>query len=342
MNTEGRRLDAQLGLRAAIAVGAVRDGDGSRAARIARALAEVGLQALHLSTTTPRAFETVKVLSAEYPHVIFGIGGVTKASHVEAAVVSGARFIVCPHTDSDLVATAQNQGLAAIPGALTPTEIITARQAGADFVKIFPISAMGGPAYLRMLSGPLPDIGFMASGAVEIDILDDYLAAGAELVELTDALTVDLPQDLEATAVARAENAVRAIMRFKEGVALLTIAVGPREAEVGMKAIRRLPGSEHTRLDALFPGRRGHAVRLRMLLQSAGVPYEGRLRLISLDGFARTIDTQRLYDGGLLHYATDGHPIGKDRGGPLRVYIVNGVDQCDNLKGLCRIETAET
>ncbi|MEL7370530.1 MAG: molybdopterin-dependent oxidoreductase [Myxococcota bacterium] len=342
MSLEARRLDTQQGLRAAAAVGVVRDGDGDRAARIATALLEGGLQAVQITTTTPSAFETVRKLGSDHPHALIGVGSAMKAAHVKAAAAASARFVVSPHTDASVIEAARSQGLVSICGALTPTEIVAAKQAGADFIKIFPVSSMGGPNYLRALNGPLPQLGYWASGNVEINAIGDFLSAGAELVELAGALTSDLPDNLEATVRKRAEDTIRAITQFREGTALLTIAVGRQEAELGMKAIRRLPGSEHTRLDAFLPGRRGHAVRLRVLLQSAGVPPKGQVRLVSLDGFARTIDAKLLYDAGLLHYATDGHPIGKDQGGPLRLYIVNGSDQCDNLKGLCRIEAAKS
>ena len=319
-------------------MGVIRDGDGDRAERIARALLEGGLHAVEITATTPSAFETLGRLAAAYPQAVLGIGTVRKREHLEVAAGSGARFAVSPHTSLDLIQAGRTLGLTMIPGALTPTEIVAAGEAGADFVKVFPVAAVGGASYLRYLRGPLPDISYWVSGQVAMAEISDFLGAGAELIGLTSALTAALPEELESEVKKRAELAVQLVADHREGTALLTIAVGERQIEVGMKAIRRLPGAEHTRLEALVPGRRGHAVRLQVLLQSAGIPPEATLRAVSHDGFARTLSARTLYDGGLLHYATDGHPLGRDQGGPLRLYIVQGTDQCDNLKGVARIE----
>jgi DMSO/TMAO reductase YedYZ molybdopterin-dependent catalytic subunit len=117
----------------------------------------------------------------------------------------------------------------------------------------------------------------------------------------------------------------------------LTLRVGNRAVDIGLKELRRLPGSAHTTLEAVVPGRRGHAVRMGALLRSALVPEDATLRLVSRDGFARTLPAQALYAGGLLHWASDGHPLTAADGGPLRLYIVGGQDQCDNVKGLSEI-----
>lgn len=342
MSRESRRRETQQGLRAATVVGVVRNGDGARAEQIARVLLEAGLPALEVTANTPGVFETIAKLCADFPHAILGVGTVRTTSHLRSAVSAGARFVVSPHTDRGLIHAAKGSGLTVIPGALTPTEIVTAQTTGADFVKVFPISTAGGPSYLRALAGPLPDVAIWVSGQVSLAEIPDYLAAGAELIGLTGALTAGLPDaPAEAARVLheRALQANQAVIDFRDGTALLTIRVGDRVAEVGMKALRRVPGTEHSRLEALVPGRRGHAVRLRVLLQSAGLPPEAEVRLVSHDGFTRTVSARALYEGGLLHYATDGHPLGRDQGGPLRLYIVHGTEQCDNLKGLARIET---
>ena len=337
-----RRLETQHGLRAATAVGVIRDGDGARALRIARGLLEGGLQAVEITATTPDAFGSIRALGSSFADAVLGIGTVRTLEQLEAAAQAGARFVVSPHTDVRLIEAAARMDIAVIPGGLTPTEIVTAAEAGADFVKVFPISAVGGPAYLRYVRGPLPDINYWVSGQVALEDIGDYLGAGAQLVGLTSALTGGLPEDAAAfdeTVRQRASTALKAVHDFRDGAALLKMVVGSSHFDIGMKALRKLPGAEHTRLEALIPGRRGHAVRLRVLLQSAGIPAETIVRLVSQDGFERTVTASTLYEGGLLHYATDGHALGKDQGGPLRLYIVQGNDQCDNVKGLTRIET---
>ena len=339
MILESRRQDTLQGLRAAAAVGVVRHSDGVRAARIARALVEGGLQAIEITATTPDVFETIEGLVRDYPAVVVGVGTVRTVAHLEAAAAANAQFAVSPHTDTALIAAARRMGLVSIPGALTPTEIVTATDAGADFVKVFPISAMGGPPYLRWLRGPLPNVSLWVSGQVAIAEIADYLAAGAELVGLTSALTADLPDDeLQAAARLRVAQTLQAVADFRHGAPLLTLQ-GERTVEVDLNALRDRPDPEHASLETLVAGRRGQAVWLRELLRSAGIPAEGAARVVSLDGFARTVETQVLYDGGLVHFATDGHTVSRDQGGPLRLYIVRGTDQCDNIKGLNRIET---
>lgn len=343
MSLGSRRLDAQQGLRAATVVGVVRDGDQQRAARISRGLLQAGLPSVEITATTPGAFEIVEELAIAYPSAVLGVGTIRTVEQLEAAAGRGARFVVSPHTDLRLIDAAHDLDLAVIPGALTPTEIVTASDAGADFVKIFPISSMGGTAYLRSLMGPLPQVSYWVSGQVGLAEVGDYLRAGAELIGLTAALTADLPTDtdadFDAAVRSRALAALKAVVDFRDGAALLTVVVGDRRIELGLKAIRRVPGNEHTRLEALVPGRRGHAIWLRVLLGSAGLPPDAQVRLVSLDGFERVVSARALYDGGLLHYATDGHPLGRDQGGPLRLYIVHGNDHCDNIKALDRIET---
>ncbi len=335
--TEARRVETQQALRAAVVVGVIRDGDGARAERIARGLLEAGLQAVEITATTPDAFEILARLATDYPQAVLGIGTARTVAHLEAAEAAKAGFVVSPHTDPHLIRAGRSLGLVVIPGALTPTEIVTATEAGADLVKVFPVAAVGGAAYLRYLRGPLPDPDYWVSGQVALAEIGDYLAAGATLIGLTSALTADLDQDLEADLRRRVDTATRAVDDHREGAALLTIAVHDRTVELGMKALRHLPDAEHTRLDALVPGRHGHAVRLRVLLKSAGIPADATVQLTSHDGFARAVPAQALYEGGVLHYATDGHPLGRDQGGPLRLYIAQGTDQCDNMKGLSRI-----
>jgi 2-dehydro-3-deoxyphosphogluconate aldolase/(4S)-4-hydroxy-2-oxoglutarate aldolase len=104
------------------------------------------------------------------------------AATAEACVEAGAQFIVSPGFDLTTVLTCNNIGILVSPGALTPTEIVTAWRAGADVVKVFPCDAMGGPSYLKALKGPLPHIPLMPTGGTTLESIPGYLAAGAEAV----------------------------------------------------------------------------------------------------------------------------------------------------------------
>ena len=327
-------------LLASTLVGVVRDGDARRARLITEALLEAGLRAVEITTTTPGCFEILADLArvAERAGAVLGAGTVRSAEHAAAARAAGAHFVVSPHTDPAVIAASLAQGLVSIPGAMTPTEIIAARSAGADVVKLFPISAVGGPKMLRLLRGPMPEVPCWVSGEVALEEIEAYVAAGASLVGLTGALTAELPDDVGAPIARRAARALELLARARDGGPLLTLAAGGRMGSVGLKELRRLPGSEHTPLEAVLPGRRGHAVRARLLLQSVGIPPSARVRIASEDGFAREIGAQSLYDGGFIHFATDGHPLGRAEGGPLRLFIVGGGDVCDNVKALSRIE----
>jgi len=115
--------------------------------------------------------------------------------------------LVSPHTDPVLIEAVRKTHLVSIPGALTPTEILLARAAGADFVKIFPVSAVGGARYLRLLRAPVGGVPFWVSGTVAIEDIEEMFEAGASLIGLTSALFSDLPEALgEAAANRRGEN----------------------------------------------------------------------------------------------------------------------------------------
>jgi len=321
-------------------VGVVRDGDRDRAAEVFGGVLEAGLRAVEVTATTPGCFELIRAHAerAGRAGVTLGVGTIRTPAELAAAAEAGAAFVVSPHTDPALIAQAKALGLVSIPGAFTPTEILTARAAGADVVKVFPVSAGGGHRYVRLLRGPLPDVPLWVSGDVRLDEIPAYLAAGVQLIGLTSVLAPPAQtSDPRGDARARAGAALEALGRAREGAPLLVLRVGDQRVDIGLKELRRLPGSAHTALEAVLPGRRGHAVRLAALLRSAQIPEGASLRLVSRDGFERTMSAEALYGGGLLHWSTDGHPLTPDDGGPLRLYVVGGQDQCDNMKGLSEI-----
>lgn len=336
-------LDPQPTLEAltqAAVVGVVRSRDPKYAQSLFNGLLEGGLRAVEVTATTPGCFDLIAAAHerAGRSGIVLGVGTIRTEAELNAASDAGARFIVSPHTDLALISAAKARGLVVIPGALTPTEIIAARVAGADFVKVFPVTSMGGPTYVKMLGGPLPDVPLWVSGDVQLDEISAYLSAGAKLVGLTSALDPGLEcEDLLTEARARAGAALEALASAKTPAALLNLRMSGQNHGIGLKEIRRLPGSEHIRLESRVPGRRGHAIRLGVLLRAAGLPESATLRITSTDGFSREISAQQVYDDGLLHWATDGRPLTPGEGGPLRLYIVQGDDQCDNVKGLSEI-----
>lgn len=138
-----------------------------------------GVNVIEVTFTVPDALEIIRELAGRVgDDVILGAGTVLTPDVAENAINAGAVFIVSPGTNTATIAKAKEMGAAVFPGALTPTEVITAWQAGADMVKIFPANVMG-PSYLKDLHGPLPEVLFMPTGGVSLATAREYLEAGA-------------------------------------------------------------------------------------------------------------------------------------------------------------------
>jgi len=144
----------------------------------ARALAAGGLSVIELTMTTPGAIEVLAKASKELPMVTFGMGTVLEATTVAAAQAAGAKFIVTPAVRPAVIAACKERGLAVLGGALTPTEAITTWELGADVVKVFPAEFFG-PAYIKSLKAPFPQIQLMPTGGVTPETVGAFLKAGA-------------------------------------------------------------------------------------------------------------------------------------------------------------------
>lgn len=164
-----------------------RSGEHLRAAALT--LFECGVTCLEVTVPTPGSFDVVGEL-ASVPDVLVGMGTVTTRRETDAAAAAGACFIVSPHTDPGLVEYARGLGLAAFPGAMTPTEVLAAHRAGATAVKLFPAGSLG-TGYLRSLRAPFPDIPVVATGGIHAGDVADWLAAGAVAVGVADPLLGD-------------------------------------------------------------------------------------------------------------------------------------------------------
>jgi 2-dehydro-3-deoxyphosphogluconate aldolase/(4S)-4-hydroxy-2-oxoglutarate aldolase len=184
------------------------------ASRAARAILAGGISIFEITMTVPDAPALIRALVGELGDgALIGAGTVLNAAAAEACIDAGAAFIVSPGFDPATVAAAHARGLPAIPGALTPTEVIAAAAAGADMVKIFPVSAVGGPRYLRALRGPLPDVKLLPTGGITAANAAEHLAAGASAIgvgaELCD--TQALAEGRDAIVVERARALVAAV-----------------------------------------------------------------------------------------------------------------------------------
>jgi 2-dehydro-3-deoxyphosphogluconate aldolase/(4S)-4-hydroxy-2-oxoglutarate aldolase len=148
----------------------------------AEAVSRGGIPIVELTMTVPKAAELITHLLKEHPQMVVGAGTVLDVETARACLGAGARFITSPGLDVPTVEFVVKQGVAVLPGALTPSEIIAAVKAGADFVKIFPCSQIGGPAYLRALRAPFPNVSFIAAGGVNQQNVGDYIQAGVAAV----------------------------------------------------------------------------------------------------------------------------------------------------------------
>lgn len=150
-----------------------------QAMAVAAAIADGGVTTLEVTMTVPGAMHVMRRLAVERPDILVGAGTVLDPETARMCILEGAQFIVSPAVNLATIDMCHRYSVAVLPGALTPTEVVTAWQAGADVVKIFPASAMGGAKYLSALKGPLPQVEMIPTGGVSHATAADFLAAGA-------------------------------------------------------------------------------------------------------------------------------------------------------------------
>lgn len=150
-----------------------------QAMAVAAAIAAGGVTALEVTMTVPGAIQVMRRLALERPDILVGAGTVLDPETARMCILEGAQFIVSPAINLATIDMCHRYSIAVLPGALTPTEVVTAWQAGADVVKIFPASSMGGAKYLSALKGPLPQVEMVPTGGVSHATAADFLAAGA-------------------------------------------------------------------------------------------------------------------------------------------------------------------
>lgn len=139
-----------------------------------------GVTVVEVTMTVPGAVELLRALKKQHgSRLLLGSGTVTTAAQAAATIEAGAEFVVSPSLHPEVIAKTKELGKVSIPGALTPTEVITAWNAGADYVKVFPCSAVGGASYLRALRAPFPELQLIPTGGVTQQTAADFLKAGA-------------------------------------------------------------------------------------------------------------------------------------------------------------------
>jgi 2-dehydro-3-deoxyphosphogluconate aldolase/(4S)-4-hydroxy-2-oxoglutarate aldolase len=186
----------------------IRAESASQAVQAAEAVYNGGIPVVEITMTVPDAVEALRRLTRDRKsRLLVGAGSVLHADTVEECVQAGAEFIVTPGFNAEVVATAKKLDKLIMSGALTPTEVMEACDAGSDFVKIFPCGSVGGPKYIKALKGPFPNVAMIPTGGVNLGNAADFLRAGAAVLgiggELVSAAALK-KSDLRAiTAAAR-------------------------------------------------------------------------------------------------------------------------------------------
>jgi len=150
-----------------------------QALALASAIAAGGVNVLEVTMTVPGAIRVMRRLAEERPDILIGAGTVLDAETARMCILEGAQFVVSPSLKVATIEMCHRYGVAVLPGALTPTEIVTAWEAGADVVKIFPASALGGAKYLKSVKAPLPQVEMIPTGGVSQATAQEFLEAGA-------------------------------------------------------------------------------------------------------------------------------------------------------------------
>lgn len=188
---------------------------------IVEALTAGGIDVIEVTMTVPGAVDIIRKLSRARADLLIGAGTVLDPETARNCMQEGAQFIVTPVTNVATIEICQKHSIAVFPGALTPTEIFTAWQAGGDAIKVFPASAMGGAPYLRSLKAPLPQVELIPTGGISTATAADFLRAGAFAL----GVGVDLC-DSSAIAEGRPERITQTARQYLQTVAAFRASAG--------------------------------------------------------------------------------------------------------------------
>lgn len=176
----------------------IRDFSTEDSLEIAKALHQGGIEVLEIAMNSPQPLQTIEKIKKELgDEITVGAGTVLDPSSAKSAISAGAQFILSPSYSSETIQLTKRHGIVSIPGAFTPTEILTAFEQGGDIIKVFPAS-VGGPSYIKDLLGPLPQLKLLPTGGVDMNNVTDFLDKGVtglglgnSLVHKTDEVTTD-------------------------------------------------------------------------------------------------------------------------------------------------------
>jgi 2-dehydro-3-deoxyphosphogluconate aldolase/(4S)-4-hydroxy-2-oxoglutarate aldolase len=182
------------------------------AGRAIDAIRAGGVPILEITMTVPGAVDLIGDMARKYGNdAVVGAGTVLDPETARACILAGAQFVVSPSLNLETIACCRRYGVAVLPGALTPTEVVAAWQAGADMVKVFPAGALGGASYIKALKAPLPQIDLVPTGGVSLRTAADFIKAGATAL----GVGADLV-DTQALAAGQAGEITRKAREFVE------------------------------------------------------------------------------------------------------------------------------
>jgi len=188
--------------------------------KVVDAMIAGGVTVVEVTMTVPGAIDLIKQLKKDFgDELLLGSGTVTTADQCQATIDAGAEFVVSPSLHPAVIATTKKNGKVSCPGALTPTEAITAWNEGADYLKIFPCSALGGASYLKSLLAPFPHLKIIPTGGVTLQTAESFLRAGAQALgvggDLVNLAAVEAGHPETITESARAYLKIVADVRGK-------------------------------------------------------------------------------------------------------------------------------
>ncbi|HEX8072330.1 MAG TPA: bifunctional 4-hydroxy-2-oxoglutarate aldolase/2-dehydro-3-deoxy-phosphogluconate aldolase [Pyrinomonadaceae bacterium] len=199
----------------------VRAASAEEALRAIDAIKAGGVGVLEITMTVPGAVRVIEEVCTRYgADALVGAGTVLDAETARACILAGAQFVVSPALDLATIECCRRYGVAVLPGALTPTEVVQAWSAGADFVKVFPAGALGGASYIKALKAPLPQIEIVPTGGVSLKTAADFIKAGASALGVgTDLVDVQALREGRADLITERARQFLDIVRAARGQA---------------------------------------------------------------------------------------------------------------------------
>jgi 2-dehydro-3-deoxyphosphogluconate aldolase / (4S)-4-hydroxy-2-oxoglutarate aldolase len=193
----------------------IRTKSAEEAMKVAEAINKGGVKVLEVTMTVPNALKVMEKVTSEFKgEILLGAGTVLDPETARASILAGAEFIVTPCLNPEVIKICRRYSVPVIPGTMTPTEILTAWELGADIVKVFPIDVIGGPKYIKAVKAPLPQVALVPTGGVTLENTPEYIKAGADAVAAGTSL-VDTKAVTEGRYDLIAENAKKFVEAVK-------------------------------------------------------------------------------------------------------------------------------